>query len=120
MGYQFHATLPLSQQAGRSLEDAIASAINDGQHKLTPLFENVIDTEDARRTVVDGSAEAEDVWVDSTGSSGSASISFLSNFYAGCKDMNSTDWCSVDVEFEIDGGAIVFDMNLGPKWRIDN
>lgn len=90
MNERLLVTFPLYVQPGRRSEDAAAKAMLEHQHKFMPLFERMIDIEDARVTVAEGCLEIENIevmhdeWI--------ADVQFMSSFYAGCKDMNSDDW----------------------------
>lgn len=84
---------------------------------FTPLFERLIDTEDARTTVTEGCLEIESVQLDE--GDGIADVRFMSSFYAGCNDKNSDDWHSATLEFEVDGGFLVFAITLPDPWRVE-
>ena len=77
----------------------------------------MIDIEDTRYTVIDDSLEIEEVVI--TGMEGCAYGSFTWDFYAGCKDMNSTDEKEVEINFQISGETLVFDIELPVIWRSD-
>lgn len=100
-----------------SLQKAVASAIMDNEGQFFPLLERLIDMGDARMTVIDGSLNIEQIDVDVSPTGGTASGAFDSDFYAGCKDMNSQDDHEVTLEFEIEDGNLVFDIELPPAWR---
>ena len=98
-------------------EDIVASLIKENERKFHPLFERVIDTGDGRVTVLDGSFEITHIQMDRTG--GCAEGIFLSDFYAGCRDLNSTDEHDVELPFEIEDGFLVFDIMLPPRWVVE-
>ncbi len=99
------------------LQKAIATAIMDNQNQFLPLLERLIDMGDARMTVIEGSLNVEHCDVEIDQATGVASATYDSDFYAGCKDMNSVDDHEVDLEFEIEGGKIIFDIIIPPAWR---
>lgn len=100
-----------------SLQREIAKAIMDNQEKLLPLLERLIDMGDARVTVIERSLNIESCDVEVSSSGGKASGSFDSDFYAGCKDINSQDDHEVTLAFEIEEGSLIFDIVLPPAWR---
>ncbi len=115
-----HITIPLivaDDNDNESLQKAVATAIMDNEGQFFPLLERLIDKGDARLTVIDGSLNIENIDVDVSLTGGVASGSFDSDFYAGCKDMNSQDDHEVTLEFEIEDGNLVFDIELPPAWR---
>lgn len=95
----------------------IANAIEQNQSKFDPLFRRIIDKGDARMTILDGSLQVTDI--DITGASGFAQVSFDSDFYAGCKDISSTDEHDACLDFEINDGKVIFDIELPPAWIIE-
>ena len=102
----------LVQLAGSS---QVKNGENEG--KFLPYFSRIIDTEDARYTVVDDSLEIEQISI--SGSKGFAYGNFTWDFYAGCIDLNSTDEQDVDISFEISGNTLLFDIELPIIWRSD-
>ena len=100
-----------------SLQKAVAIAIMENEGQFLPLLERLIDMGDARMTVTDGSLNIEPVDVEVSTTGGVASGSFDSDFYAGCKDINSQDGHEVTLDFEIEDGYLVFDIELPPAWR---
>jgi len=91
-----------------------ADLIANHAREFYPLFERLINCGDARITVLDDSLTVVDV--DVSGLSGCASVTFGSDFYAGCKDMNSIDEHETTLEFEIIDDKMVFDIVLPPAW----
>ena len=96
----------------------IANAIENNQIKFEPLFQQIIDRGDSRITILDGSLRVTDIVV--TGDSGFAEVNFDSDFYAGCKDINSTDEHNTRLEFRIYKWMMVFNIELPPAWIIEN
>ncbi|MCU7844698.1 MAG: hypothetical protein KZQ93_12740 [Candidatus Thiodiazotropha sp. (ex Monitilora ramsayi)] len=101
----------------QSLERVIASLVIENQNSFHPLFERLIDTGDARITVMDRSVVVNDVSV--SGNEGGVDIEFGSGFYASCKDMNSTGEHACFLEFQLNSTSIIFDMELPPAWKPD-
>ncbi len=97
---------------------SITSAIENNQCKFEPLFKQIIDLGDSRITILDGSLRVTDIVI--TGDSGFAELYFDSDYYSGCKDMNSTDEHNVRLEFEIYEGMMVFNIELPRAWIIEN
>lgn len=100
--------------------DEIGKLVMEHQSEFEPLFERAIDIEDARVQLVDDSVEIEQVELDDDGKSGCVSVEFMSSFYAGCKDQDSTDWHREDLPFSIDNGVLIFDIAIPVHWRVDN
>ena len=105
------------KESDDELEHRIAQTIKSNEGKFWRYFARLIDTEDARYTVIDDSLEIEEVFI--TGAEGCAYGKFTWDFYAGCKDMNSTDEKEVEINFQISGGNLVFDIELPVIWRSD-
>jgi len=108
----------ISAKDGGEIKATVTSAIENNQFKFEPLFKRIIDQGDPRMTILDGSLRVTDIVI--TGDSGFAEVNFYSDFYAGCKDMNSTDEHDICLEFEIDKGMLVFNIELPTAWIIDN
>lgn len=117
MSERLLVTFPLDMQPGQCIEDAAKKAILAHRNEFTPLFERIIDIEDARVTIVEGSLEVENIAI--TQDEGIADVQFMSSFYAGCKDINSDDWHDACLEFQIEDGSLVFDIELPIKWRVE-
>ena len=100
-----------------SIQKAIATGIMENQQQFLPLLERLIDMGDARMSVIEGSLNVEHCDVDITSSEYMASGFFDSDFYAGCKDLNSQDDHEVMLPFIIEGGNLIFDIELPPAWR---
>ena len=98
-------------------EERIAKTIKKNENKFWRYFARLIDTEDARYRVIDDSLEIGKVFI--TGMEGCAYGTFTWDFYAGCKDMNSTDEEDVEIKFKISGENLVFDIELPVIWRSD-
>ena len=99
-----------------SLKVAISSAIVAHEMEFHPLLERLIEMGDARVTVVDDSLtiDAQDVDVNSTG--GIACGMFESDYYAGCKDVESMSDHEVTLEFTFKDKSMVFEIELPPAW----
>ena len=87
----------------------IEAKVLEQQSKFWPLFERSIDVDDGRYTLVENSVEVQQVEFDDAGTSGNVEVDFMSSFYAGCKDINSDDWHSESLPFEISNDALVFE-----------
>jgi hypothetical protein len=81
----------------------------------------LIDAEDSRTTVLDGSLDAqpEGVELNESMTEGFISCTFMSDFYAGCRDLNSTDEHEVVIEFTINSRELIVKQDLPPPWRPD-
>lgn len=120
MENRLHVEIPFLQSnfsGTQDLERAIADLIVEHQASFQPLFENLIDTGDARISVMNDSLSVNDVSL--SGKEGCADIEFCSDFYAGCKDMNSTGEHEYVLEFEITPTHILFDVEIPPAWKPD-
>ncbi|WP_426787913.1 hypothetical protein [Xanthomonas campestris] len=100
--------------------EELETLVLEHQSEFHPLFERAIDVDDARVQLVDDSVEIEQVEVDEDGRSGCVSVEFMSLFYAGCKDMDSTNWHQEDLPFSIENGVLIFDIPIPVHWRVDN
>lgn len=109
--------IPLVVQPGQSVEEAVGIAIVEHQNKFTPLFSRMIDIDDARNSVTEGCLEVENIELNED--EGVADVQFMSSFYAGCKDMDSDDWHEASLPFEIEGGNMIFDVELPRVWRVE-
>lgn len=101
-------------------EDVQALAIKlikSHESKFRPFLDRHIQ-EDARYNLQDGSLDVSDLEIDGTG--GGASIVFISDFYAGCRDQNGIVEHEAYLEFEIRDGFMVFDIELPPRWVIED
>ena len=103
-----------------SLTKAVEEVIRENQQDFHPLFERLIDMGDARITVVDDSLYISDCSISSDRLSGVAFCMFDSDFYAGCKDMNSSGEHEVELPFDVDGDTVVFAIDLPPRWVPDD
>lgn len=112
--------IPIRNQFNTIDEDEIERSIVENQAQFSPLFERVIDVDDARVQLVGGSLEVEQVDIVDDRKSGSAQVGFMSSFYAGCKDLNSSDWHSECLPFEISECELIFTIDLPIHWRVDN
>ncbi len=97
------------------IEKQVASAIKQHERDFHPYFERLIDIEDARYTVIDDSLVLDEIYVD--GAQGIAHGSFGWEFYAGCRDLNSSDTEDVSLVFGIEDNRVIFDIELPPIWR---
>lgn len=109
--------IPLVVRVGQSIEEAVGMAIVEHQNKFTPLFERMIDIDDARNSVTEGCLEIENIEI--TENEGVADVQFMSSFYAGCKDMDSDYWHEAALPFEIEDGYMIFDVELPRIWRVE-
>ena len=91
-----------------------SSLISEREREFHPLFERLIDRGDSRVTVLDDSMLVQAVEIN--GNQGCASISFDSEFYAGCKDMNSIDEHETTLDFEIEDDMMLFSIPLPDAW----
>jgi hypothetical protein len=99
---------------------AVEELIIEHQSEFEPLLERAIDVDDARVQLVDDSLEVEQIEFGEDGSSGVAEVEFMSSFYAGCKDMNSDEWHTETLPFQIVDGVLIFEIDLPVRWRVDN
>ena len=100
-----------------AMKKFIAMVIEDNQNSFLPLLERLIDLGDSRVTVIDNSLNVEDCDIDLSLADGIACATFDSDFYAGCKDMNSQNDHEVALPFTIENNNIVFDIEIPPAWR---
>jgi hypothetical protein len=99
---------------------SIEELIVEHQSDFQPLLARIIDVDDGRVELVDDSLEIESIEFDEDGRSGVAEVEFMSSFYAGCKDLNSTDWHPTLLPFRIENDVLVFEIDLPVRWRVDN
>lgn len=105
------------EESDAPLEERIAKTIKENEGEFWRYFERLIDTEDARYTVIDDSLEIERIVIN--GIEGFAHGNFTWDFYAGCKDINSIDQKEVEINFKISEETLVFDIDLPIIWRSD-
>lgn len=100
---------PLSsrQPSQSDIEEIILENISD----FYPLLGRYID-DDGRTTLLDDSIEVNEIWISPKFDEGSFEFYFESEFYVGCKDMNSINDHDAFVEFDIINGELVIDMTL--------
>ena len=106
---------PLSVDSG-TIEELVVTH----QADFYPLFERAIDIDDGRVRLVEDSLEVVQVDFDETEKSGYVEVDFMSEFYAGCKDMNSDDWHNEELPFRIENSTLIFEIDLPVRWRVDN
>lgn len=92
--------------------ERFAEVIKAEEGIFRPLIEREIDHGDARYSYVERSLRvvSMDVW------SGFVDIEFEVNFYAGCRDLNSTDVRAMTLDFKHDGEKLIFDLDMPPRW----
>lgn len=95
--------------------DAISKAIEDNQGKFSPYLDCFIDGNDIRTNIISGSLEVDSVDLFNN----AVDISFESEFYAGCKDMNSTDKHEATLDFDIANNKLIFNIELPQVWNSD-
>ena len=101
------------------LKSSVASIIIENESQFLPLLERLIDMGDARMTVIEGSLNIKPVDVEVSPTGGVAFGTFESDFFVGCKDMNSQDDHEVSLKFDIEDSNLVFNIQLPPAWRPD-
>lgn len=119
---QLYVTIPLiidNLNDNASLKRAISVAIMENQSAFHPLLERLIEMGDLRMTVLDDSLNIDTFDVIADDSGGIACGTFDSDFYAGCKDMNSVDEHEVELPFTIENNILVFNIVLPPAWIPD-
>lgn len=94
----------------------IENVIHENLKDFHVLLWRFIDENDARTTLLEDSVQVEHVTLPANSDEGSFDLQFESEFYAGCKDMNSTDEHETTEEFFIENGQLIIDMLLPPKW----
>jgi hypothetical protein len=112
--------IPIDNRFWSIDDEQIERLIVENQSQFWPLFERTIDIDDARIGLVDDSLEVQQVDIEEDRRSGSAEVEFMSSFYAGCRGLNSNDWHTESLPFEITQDALVFELDLPIRWHVDN
>jgi len=105
------------EESGKTLEERIAKTIKSNECEFLRYFERLIDTEDARYTVIGDSLEISEIALNNI--EGYAYGEFTWDFYAGCKDINSIGQKEFEINFKISDGNLYFDIDLPIIWRSD-
>ncbi len=99
-----------------TIEEAIKAAILKNQRDFYPYFRRAIDKGDDARISLDvGTMEVQNI--EMSADEGSASLTMLWSYYAGCRDANSTDFVEADFEFSLEGNEVTFEMKLPILWQ---
>ena len=109
--------IPFAPDNVEDSQTLAASLILKHEAQFRPFFDRHIQA-DARYTFQPGSLDVYEIEID--GHNGQVSITFTSDFYAGCRDQNGTEEHEGWLEFEIRDGYMIFDITLPPRWVIDN
>lgn len=112
--------IDLPGKNGELNEEEIEKLVLEYQKDFEPLFERSIDIDDGRVQLVDDSMEVGQVELSDDGKSGCVTVEFMSSFYAGCKDLDSTDWHQEELPFSIEDGTLIFNIPLPLQWHLDN
>lgn len=111
MTEELRVALPFNSEAN-DLEEEVRSTLIHYQHELKRYFERLIDHQDARTTVLDDSMCVNEVSIDD--GEGVAFVEFSTEFYAGCRDINSIDGHEGELALAIEGDHLVVTMKLPP------
>lgn len=109
--------IPFAPGDDKYIQALAIKLIQKHESDFRPFLDRHIQ-EDARYTYIEGSLEVTDIEIDSNG--GGASITFTSDFYAGCRDQNGTDYHDAFLPFECRDGHMLFDLELPPRWLIQD
>lgn len=109
--------IPFSPEGHEDVQALAIGSIKKHESQFRPFLDRHIQ-EDARYTFQTGSLDVSDLQIDDTG--GEVSITFTSDFYAGCRDQNGTDEHEAHLNFEIRDCFMVFDIELPPRWVIED
>jgi hypothetical protein len=117
MSENLNVRIPFAPDDTEDNQMFAASLIVKHEAQFLPFFDRHI-KEDARYTFLTGSLEVSEIEIDDH--NGRVSITFTSDFYAGCRDQNGTEDHEEFLEFEVRDGYLIFDIKLPPRWVIDN
>ena len=109
--------LPFAPDDDENAKALAIALIKTHESDFRPFLDRHIQ-EDARYTFQDGSLDVSDMDIDDT--HGGASITFTSDFYAGCRDQNGTEDHEAFLEFKLRDGYMIFDIELPPRWVIED
>lgn len=109
--------IPFGPEAEEDVQVLAIKVIRKHESDFRPFLDRHIQ-EDARYTYLEGTFEVSDIDIDSSG--GGASITFTSEFYAGCRDQNGTEDHDAYLPFERHDGYLIFDIELPPRWVIQD
>ncbi|MDG4813044.1 hypothetical protein P8629_08490 [Hydrogenovibrio sp. 3SP14C1] len=107
------------------LEERVRNSIKNGLNKFQPYCDNHVDMGDARMTADLDNAEIDDLEFDEDTNTGYMSFIYNADFYAGCKDQNSSDDVPVEEPFhftvDLNSAKIIFDeIEIPPAWKPDD
>lgn len=117
MSERLQIKIPFVVDDDEDVLETARSLILEHEAKFHPFFSRHT-KEDARYTYLDGSFDVTEISIE--GCNGHVSITFTSDFYAGCRDLNGTEEHEEWLEFEVRDGCLCFDIELPPRWVIDN
>ncbi|WP_049046057.1 hypothetical protein [Aeromonas hydrophila] len=110
---------PLASHA--ELEQAIARAIEAHKQDFFPLLERLVDVGDSRvKLSQKDPLRVLGVELDGANTGGSARLSYESNFAESCLLIDEYDQHQTSLPFNLEGGALVFDLELPIKWNFNN
>jgi hypothetical protein len=109
---------------GLDIDDQITEAIIENVGEFREYFARLVSADGDLRTTIDiGNTEIEDFNYDNDSLSGIVFFEFFTDFYAGCKDMNSYDEHSspgLTFSVDMDSCQVIFDeFELPPEWLPD-
>ena len=117
MSERLKIRIPFAPDDDEDVKVLASLSIKRHQAQFRPLLDRHIN-EDARYTFLDGSLDVSEIEINDR--NGHVAITFTSDFYAGCRDQNGTEDHEESLEFEVRDGYMIFDIQLPPRWVIED
>ncbi|TNI58429.1 hypothetical protein CF121_16255 [Aeromonas media] len=110
---------PFATQA--ELEQAIARAIEHHKQDFFPLLERLVDVGDTRVNLSqEHPPRVLGIALDAEGTTGKAQLSYESNFFECCLIVDEYEQHQISVPFRLEGGELVFDLELPIAWNFNH
>jgi hypothetical protein len=110
---------PFATQA--ELEQAIARAIDAHKQDFFPLLERLVDEGNpAVNLSQEHPPRVLGIALDAEGATGSALLSYESNFFECCLIVDKYGQHQISVPFRLEGGDLVFDLELPIAWNFNH
>jgi hypothetical protein len=101
-----------------TLNQAILDTVIANQAVLEPYLIVLIASDDTQYSIVQQSLNADRCKVEGEGVS--VAVSFLSNYFAACRGVDSTDRHSHNLSFRLQNNVLFFGDFIPLRWNIEN
>ncbi|MEZ6932011.1 hypothetical protein [Aeromonas sp. S16(2024)] len=110
---------PFATQA--EWEQAIARAIEHHKQDFFPLLERLVDEGNpAVNLSQEHPPRVLGIVLDAEGATGKAQLSYESNFFECCLIVDEYEQHQISLPFRLEGGELVFDLELPIPWNFNN